>query len=83
MSLAAVDLQHGNEKVIDISLKYGYASPTAFNRDSKSIHRITPSQEREEGTMLKGFPLIRFKMTIRGDSEMNYRIEQIIRDIIL
>lgn len=76
MSLAAVDLQSGNEKVIDISLKYGYDSPTAFNRAFKSVHGIAPSQAKEEGTILKAFPPISFKITIRGDSELNYRIEK-------
>lgn len=76
MSLAAVDLQSGNEKVIDISLKYGYDSPTAFNRAFKSVHGITPSQAKKEGTILKAFPPISFKITIKGDSEMNYRIEK-------
>lgn len=76
MSLAAVDLQGGNEKVIDISLKYGYDSPTAFNRAFKSVHGIAPSQAKEEGTILKAFPPISFKITIRGDVEMNYRIEK-------
>ena len=32
MSLAAVDLKSGDAKVIDIAAKYGYRSPTAFNR---------------------------------------------------
>ncbi|MBU3146846.1 AraC family transcriptional regulator [Clostridium sp. CF012] len=76
MSLAAVDLQSGNEKVMDISLKYGYDSPTAFNRAFKSVHGIAPSQAKEEGTILKAFPPISFKITIKGDSEMNYRIEK-------
>lgn len=76
MSLAAVDLQSGTEKVIDISLKYGYDSPTAFNRAFKSVHGIAPSQARGEGIVLKAFPPISFKITIKGDSEMNYRIEK-------
>lgn len=76
MSLAAVDLRSGNNKVIDISLKYGYDSPTAFNRAFKSVHGIAPSQAREESTILKAFPPISFKLTIKGDSEMNYRIEK-------
>ncbi len=76
MSLAAVDLQSGCEKVIDISLKYGYDSPTAFNRAFKSVHGISPSRAREEGTILKAFPPISFKLTIKGDSEMNYRVEK-------
>ena len=37
MSLAAVDLQGGNERVIDIAEKYGYSSPTAFNRAFQSF----------------------------------------------
>ncbi len=76
MSLAAVDLQSGKERVIDISLKYGYNSPTAFNRAFKSVHGIAPSQVKKVGTVIKAFPPISFKIIIRGDSELNYRIEQ-------
>ena len=43
MTLAAVELQSSDEKVIDIALKYGYASPTAFNRAFQSVQGITPS----------------------------------------
>jgi len=76
MSLAAVDLQSDEHKVIDIALKYGYDSPTAFNRAFKSVLGITPSQAREEGTVLKAFPPISFNIIIKGDSVMNYRIEK-------
>ena len=41
MSLAGVDLQRG-EKVIDVAAKYGYDSPTSFNRVFKGVHGITP-----------------------------------------
>lgn len=53
MSLAAVDLQSGDNKVIDVALKYGYNSPTAFNRAFKNIHGIAPSQAKEKGVVLK------------------------------
>ncbi len=43
MSLAAVDLQDGSEKIIDVALKYGYNSPTAFNRAFQSVHGIAPA----------------------------------------
>ncbi len=35
------------EKVADIALKYGYDSPTAFNRAFQSIHGIAPSAANE------------------------------------
>ncbi len=76
MSLAAVDLQSGNEKIIDIGMKYGYASPTAFNRAFQSVHGIAPSMAKKEGTPLKSFPPIRFRITVTGAEELNYRIEE-------
>jgi len=74
MTLAAVDLQDGGQKIIDVALKYGYDSPTAFNRAFQNVHGIAPSQARLEGISLKAFPPISFKITIKGDTEMNYRI---------
>lgn len=77
MSLAAVELQNNNKKIIDVALKYGYSSPTAFNRAFKSIHGIAPSIIKKEETInLKAFPPISFKITIKGAEEMNYRIEK-------
>ncbi|MDF2838970.1 MAG: transcriptional regulator AraC family [Evtepia sp.] len=76
MSLAAADLQSGEEKILDIALKYGYDSPTAFNRAFQSVHGFAPSQARGEGVTLKSFPPISFQMTIKGAVQMNYRIEK-------
>ncbi|MCC0650503.1 AraC family transcriptional regulator [Clostridioides sp. ZZV15-6598] len=76
LSLAAIDLQNSESKVIDIALKYGYTSPTAFNRAFQSLHGIAPSQVKECGIPLKSVLPISFKMTIKGVEEMNYRIEK-------
>lgn len=76
MSLAAAELQTGKDKVIDLSLKYGYESPTAFNRAFKAVQGISPTEARKSGVVLKSFPPISFKITIKGASEMNYRIEK-------
>ena len=59
--MAAVDLQSGNEKVIDIAGKYGYNSPTAFNRAFQSIHRISPSAVKSGNVYVKSFPPLSFK----------------------
>jgi len=76
MSLAAVDLQGGDEKIIDVAGKYGYNSPTAFNRAFQSIHGVAPSAVKSEGVSIKSFPPITFKITVKGVKEMNYRIEK-------
>lgn len=75
MSLAAVDLQGGDAKISDVAAKYGYSSPTAFNRAFQSIHGIAPSVVRAESVSVKSFPPITFRIIVKGVGEMNYRIE--------
>ncbi len=75
MSLAAVDLQGKDMKIIDAAGKYGYQSPTAFNRAFQSVHGIAPSAVKNEGVSVKSFPPITFKIIVKGAEEMNYRIE--------
>lgn len=75
MSLAAADLQGKSMKIIDVAGKYGYSSPTAFNRAFQTVHGIAPSAVKSEGVSVKSFPPILFKITVKGVEEMNYRIE--------
>jgi len=75
MSLAAVDLQGGDQKIIDVAEKYGYHSPTAFNRAFQSFHGIAPSSVKGEGVPVKSFSPIVFRISVKGAEEMNYRIE--------
>lgn len=74
MSLAAVELQNG-AKIIDVAGKFGYSSPTAFNRAFQAVCGIAPSAVKNEGVSIKSFPPISFKITVKGVEEMNYRIE--------
>ena len=74
MSLAAVDLQ-GGAKVTDVAAKYGYNSPTAFNRAFQTVHGIAPSAVKNEGVPVKSYPPLTFHITVKGAEEMNYRIE--------
>lgn len=75
MSLAAADLQSGEARIIDIAEKYGYHSPTAFNRAFQAFHGIAPSSVKDAGVSLKSFSPIVFRIAVRGATEMNYRIE--------
>jgi AraC family transcriptional regulator len=76
MSLAVADLQSDGAKIIDVALKYGYDSPTAFNRAFQGIHGIAPSLVKQDGVPVKSYPPISFKITIKGVEEMNFRIEK-------
>ncbi len=75
MSLAAVCLQNG-EKIIDVAGRFGYNSPTAFNRAFQSVHGIAPSAVKSSGVTVRSYPPISFKITIKGADEMEYRLEK-------
>ena len=75
LTLAAFELQNGDEKIIDIATKYGYESPEAFTRAFKEIHGVPPNAARSEGVSLKTFPRVSFLLTVKGATPMSYRIE--------
>ncbi len=74
MTLAAFDLQSSDEKIIDIAYKYGYDSPTSFNRAFQSVHGIPPSKAKDNETILKAFPKITIQISVKGEAQMNYKI---------
>ena len=73
MTHAAADLRQG-DKVLDVALRYGYDSPTAFNRAFQAVHGVAPSLAKQDGVKLKAFPRICFKFVLKGDTEMEYQI---------
>ncbi|WP_105620112.1 AraC family transcriptional regulator [Vallitalea okinawensis] len=75
LSLAALELQSTNEKIIDISLKYGYSSPTAFNRAFQKQHKVSPQYARSRGISITTYPRIAFQIKVKGDVEMKCKIE--------
>ena len=76
LALAGNDLVAGDEKVIDIALKYGYDSPDSFTRAFTRFHGVTPSQARKEGAMLKSFAPLKIHFSLEGGYIMDYRIEK-------
>ena len=75
MSLAIADLKN-DTKIIDVALKYGYSSPTAFNRAFQSVHGIAPSLVKHDGVSVKSYPLLTFQMVVKGVESLNFRIEK-------
>jgi len=76
LALAGNDLIAGDEKIIDLALKYGYDSPDSFTRAFTRFHGITPSQARKEGAMLKSFAPLKIQFSLKGGYIMDYRIEK-------
>jgi AraC family transcriptional regulator len=76
LTVAAFELNNSNIKVIDIAVKYGYSSPDSFTRAFQGLHGVTPSEARNNGKSLKAYPRMTFQLSIKGESEMNYRIEE-------
>lgn len=74
LTLAAFELVHGDAKIIDVAIKFGYSSPDAFTKAFQQLHGVTPSEARKNGQSLKAYPRMTFQLSIKGGSEMNYRI---------
>ncbi len=74
LALAGNDLAIGDEKVIDIALKYGYDSPDSFTKAFVRFHGVTPSQVRKGKTALKLFAPLKIKLSLEGGYLMEYKI---------
>jgi len=74
LTLAAFELNNSNTRIIDIAVKYGYNSPDSFTRAFQNLHGVTPSEARNNGKSLKAYPRMTFQLSIKGGSEMDYRI---------
>ncbi len=73
LTLAGRDLLAGG-KILDIAVKYGYDSPSAFSRAFRVYHGAVPGKIRKSDRTLKSYPRIMFHNEIRRGNEMEYRI---------
>ncbi|WP_169081632.1 AraC family transcriptional regulator [Paenibacillus sp. PL91] len=76
LTLAALELTNSSIRIIDLAIKYGYSSPDSFTRAFQSLHGVNPTEAKNNGQPLKAFPRMSFQLSIKGGSEMNYRIEE-------
>ena len=74
MTRAAVDLLAGDARVAEVALRYGYESPTAFNRAFKAVHGGGPSAARPAGAPQATYPRLTFTLSVKGAEPMDYRI---------
>lgn len=71
LTLAGYDLKSSDLKVIDISYKYGYDSPTSFTRAFQLFHGVSPREARNQNVVLKVVP----KMQLLERHEYSWKLE--------
>jgi len=74
LTCAAKELATTNTKVIDIALKYGYASPESFSKAFSKFNGFPPSKIGNKLLNIKATPRLTFQITIKGAEEMEYKI---------
>jgi AraC family transcriptional regulator len=67
----------GEEKVLDLALRYGYDSPDSFARAFRREFGCLPSEARRKGVVLHSYPRLSFSVVLKGDKAMEYRIEEL------
>ena len=76
LTLAAIELQNSDIKVIDLAMKYGYDSSDSFTRAFAKQHGVTPTAAKQNNVFLKIFSSLNFQIQIKGVQVMNWRIEE-------
>lgn len=72
LTLAGYDLKSTRMRVVDVSYRYGYDSPTSFTKAFLAFHGITPKEARADLAVLKICP----KMQIASKNSFSWRLEQ-------
>jgi AraC family transcriptional regulator len=66
----------GDEKVIDLAVRFGYDSPDAFSRAFRREFGCLPTEAKKGGVKLHSYPPLSFSIVLKGDKAMEYRIEK-------
>ena len=66
LTLAVGEIRSGDDKIIDIAIKYGYDSPASFSRAFSQLFGIAPTAARGMGAALEACPRITFNSEEKG-----------------
>ena len=73
--LAALDIMAGQNRVIDLALKYGYETPESFSKAFRRFHGISPSQLSGNRNRVTTFLPFKIELSVHGGEEMDYTLE--------
>ncbi len=74
MTVAAADIVRGEDDLLSIAVRHGYASTEAFGRAFRAVHGAGLSDVRRDGGPLRTQPQLRFRLTVEGGVPMDTRI---------
>lgn len=79
LTIAGNELKNSDLSVIDIAIKYGFQSHSAFTRAFKEQHGITPSQAKQQTTKLNDYLPINFsEMRFIGGKRIMAEMKKIV-----
>jgi len=73
LTLAAIELQNGKIKVVDVALKYGYESQEAFSRAFAKFHGVPPSRIKARSDAFKTYSKAVISMNERVEENMGHK----------
>lgn len=68
--LAALELLSGNDKLIELSFRYGYDTPESFAKAFGRFHGVSPTALKKEPSRLRVFLPLKIKFVLEGGNEM-------------
>ena len=79
LTLAGYDLKNSDITVLDVAIKYGFHSHSAFSRAFKEHHGITPSEAKSETAKLNNYlPINYLEMRFIGGKRIMADMKKII-----
>lgn len=79
LTLAGYDLKNSNITVLDVAIKYGFHSHSAFSRAFKEHHGITPSEAKSDTAKLSNYlPINYLDMRFIGGKRIMADMKKII-----
>ena len=74
LTVAGAEVLAGERTLLEIAVRYGYASGEAFARAFRAMHGVGPGEARRVGASLQSQPRMSFRLIVEGNSSMQYRV---------
>lgn len=79
LTLAGYDLQNSDSSVLDVAVRYGFGSHSAFSRAFKEHHGFTPTEAKRKTAILKIYqPIDYLEMRFIGGKRIMAQLKKIV-----